>query len=175
MYGVLSTPAGYGPVGTQQRTMGERTSARGHAVTLQLRMNGSGMSSLSFPTRGMLIDRLAGAPGFEPGITGPKPDALPLGHAPTLQPRRPGATAPCILYRRLMGRGNRHRPRHAADFLSSWRCRCNLVPGGLDPASGASPQQTFQRQSGLEIPLNNNILRVFLMNEISPIEGAATA
>src|SRR5262245_14664636 len=25
---------------------------------------------------------LAGAPGFEPGITGPKPVALPLGHAP---------------------------------------------------------------------------------------------
>ena len=26
--------------------------------------------------------RVAGAPGFEPGITGPKPVALPLGHAP---------------------------------------------------------------------------------------------
>ncbi len=26
---------------------------------------------------------VAGAPGFEPGITGPKPVALPLGHAPT--------------------------------------------------------------------------------------------
>ena len=25
---------------------------------------------------------MAGAPGFEPGITGPKPDALPLGYAP---------------------------------------------------------------------------------------------
>ena len=25
---------------------------------------------------------LAGAPGFEPGITGPKPVALPLGYAP---------------------------------------------------------------------------------------------
>src|SRR5262249_40438599 len=25
---------------------------------------------------------MAGAPGFEPGITGPKPVALPLGHAP---------------------------------------------------------------------------------------------
>src|SRR6476620_2781315 len=25
---------------------------------------------------------VAGAPGFEPGITGPKPVALPLGHAP---------------------------------------------------------------------------------------------
>src|SRR3954465_8035601 len=28
----------------------------------------------------MLID--AGAPGFEPGIAGPKPAALPLGYAP---------------------------------------------------------------------------------------------
>lgn len=27
---------------------------------------------------------VAGAPGFEPGITIPKTDALPLGHAPTL-------------------------------------------------------------------------------------------
>src|SRR4029077_16798448 len=31
----------------------------------------------------------AGAPGFEPGITGPKPVALPLGHAPI--PARRGA------------------------------------------------------------------------------------
>src|SRR5207237_6433089 len=28
-------------------------------------------------------ERMAGAPGFEPGITGPKPVALPLGHAPS--------------------------------------------------------------------------------------------
>src|SRR5581483_4279987 len=27
-------------------------------------------------------EKMAGAPGFEPGITGPKPVALPLGHAP---------------------------------------------------------------------------------------------
>ena len=27
-------------------------------------------------------DENAGAPGFEPGITGPKPVALPLGYAP---------------------------------------------------------------------------------------------
>ena len=32
----------------------------------------------------MAVDReVAGAPGFEPGITGPKPVALPLGHAPS--------------------------------------------------------------------------------------------
>ena len=31
---------------------------------------------------GMGQVKMAGAPGFEPGITGPKPVALPLGHAP---------------------------------------------------------------------------------------------
>ena len=43
------------------------------------------------------VGTLAGAPGFEPGITGPKPVALPLGHAPvnrdaecTRTPGRPG-------------------------------------------------------------------------------------
>ena len=29
-----------------------------------------------------IVGTLAGAPGFEPGITGPKPVALPLGYAP---------------------------------------------------------------------------------------------
>jgi hypothetical protein len=29
-----------------------------------------------------IVGKVAGAPGFEPGITGPKPVALPLGHAP---------------------------------------------------------------------------------------------
>ena len=28
---------------------------------------------------------MAGAPGFEPGIAGPKPAALPLGYAPGIQ------------------------------------------------------------------------------------------
>lgn len=26
---------------------------------------------------------MAGPPGFEPGVTGPKPDALPFGYGPT--------------------------------------------------------------------------------------------
>ncbi len=46
------------------------------------------------------VDTLAGAPGFEPGITGPKPVALPLGHAPvnrdaecTRTPGHPGREA----------------------------------------------------------------------------------
>ena len=34
------------------------------------------------PRRHRFCIELAGAPGFEPGITGPKPNALPLGHAP---------------------------------------------------------------------------------------------
>src|SRR4029450_12236449 len=34
---------------------------------------------------------MAGAPGFEPGITGPKPVALPLGYAPKLERATDGA------------------------------------------------------------------------------------
>ncbi len=33
-------------------------------------------------SRDVLTDAMAGAPGFEPGIAGPKPAALPLGYAP---------------------------------------------------------------------------------------------
>jgi hypothetical protein len=35
---------------------------------------------------------MAGAPGFEPGITGPKPAALPLGYAPPASLIRKSAT-----------------------------------------------------------------------------------
>src|ERR1041384_6992669 len=31
---------------------------------------------------GVVMEEMAGAPGFEPGIAGPKPAALPLGYAP---------------------------------------------------------------------------------------------
>src|SRR5437764_7545998 len=34
---------------------------------------------------------MAGAPGFEPGIAGPKPAALPLGYAPSIAPGSIGA------------------------------------------------------------------------------------
>ena len=40
-------------------------------------------------------DWLAGAPGFEPGITGPKPVALPLGHAPIASEICPASHAFC--------------------------------------------------------------------------------
>ena len=49
---------------------------------------------------------MAGAPGFEPGITGPKPVALPLGHAPSSgtaessRPVRPTAQVAPRAYRR---------------------------------------------------------------------------
>ncbi len=57
-------------------------------------------------------DWLAGAPGFEPGITGPKPVALPLGHAPPRHPgRRSGAASyigsDCRRQRRPPGPGGR--------------------------------------------------------------------
>ena len=37
--------------------------------------------------------RMAGAPGFEPGIAGPKPAALPLGYAPQCGEYKPGLLA----------------------------------------------------------------------------------
>ena len=30
------------------------------------------------------LSKMAGVPGIEPGIAGSKPDALPLGHTPTM-------------------------------------------------------------------------------------------
>ena len=42
------------------------------------------------------LKRLAGAPGFEPGITGPKPDALPLGYAPLGERQPPHAKPPTL-------------------------------------------------------------------------------
>src|SRR5947209_3869330 len=37
----------------------------------------------------------AGAPGFEPGIAGPKPAALPLGYAPSLVDSRDASPPLC--------------------------------------------------------------------------------
>ena len=39
-------------------------------------------TAASFERESDMVGTLAGAPGFEPGITGPKPVALPLGYAP---------------------------------------------------------------------------------------------
>ena len=39
-------------------------------------------TAASFERGSGIVGTLAGAPGFEPGITGPKPVALPLGYAP---------------------------------------------------------------------------------------------
>jgi hypothetical protein len=39
-------------------------------------------TAASFERGWDIVGTLAGAPGFEPGITGPKPVALPLGYAP---------------------------------------------------------------------------------------------
>src|SRR5215203_2694776 len=47
------------------------------------------------PSRHQDASVLAGAPGFEPGITGPKPVALPLGYAP-----KSGKVATREFYRR---------------------------------------------------------------------------
>ena len=52
---------------------------------------------------------LAGAPGFEPGITGPKPVALPLGHAPRPE-RQETEKRPPAQARRRRGPPRRERP-----------------------------------------------------------------
>src|SRR5205085_11208950 len=41
------------------------------------------MRAAGWTCRCWVVGAGAGAPGFEPGITGPKPVALPLGHAPS--------------------------------------------------------------------------------------------
>src|SRR5436190_13925983 len=60
--------------------------------------------------------RKAGAPGFEPGIAGPKPAALPLGYAPprlwfTQTRSYPGRTGKA---RALSGSASQATPRHLA-------------------------------------------------------------
>ena len=57
------------------------------------------------------VGTLAGAPGFEPGITGPKPVALPLGHAPVNRDaectRRPGRAGRSAAVEQEHGQCNR--------------------------------------------------------------------
>ena len=48
------------------------------------RQGGSGMPRSSRPGMGRSEAKLAGAPGFEPGMAVPKTAALPLGYAPTV-------------------------------------------------------------------------------------------
>src|SRR5262249_1288453 len=48
--------------------------------------------------RGVRI--LAGAPGFEPGIAGPKPAALPLGYAPIIRLSEYRSRSPIVRPRR---------------------------------------------------------------------------
>src|SRR5436305_2719827 len=47
------------------------------------------MRAAGWTCRCWVVGAGAGAPGFEPGITGPKPVALPLGHAPPGAPAGP--------------------------------------------------------------------------------------
>src|SRR2546421_623919 len=54
----------------------------------------------------------AGAPGFEPGIAGPKPAALPLGYAPSL-----GRVSPIVEVIRLLS--GRRPQRQAAPALTA--------------------------------------------------------
>src|SRR5215210_1272608 len=92
---------------------------------------------------------MAGAPGFEPGIAGPKPAALPLGYAP---PKRLGAQDRVQHGRAGKARSasNRRRERRLSTWLrpteTSWSPRSGGTrpsgqsPIGLQPASRATPQ-----------------------------------
>ncbi len=82
-------------------------------------------------------DWMAGAPGFEPGITGPKPVALPLGYAPTT-----GGKAPCSAERlmRFTGRGVQETDGGGTILLD--RGRLTFL----------TPEAIAQRYGGLSLP-----------------------
>ncbi len=74
---------------------------------------------------------MAGAPGFEPGITGPKPVALPLGHAPltlelTLETRCGTNTLPAVAEERPERHDHDHSEQH--DRKRRHECSCRDSP-----------------------------------------------
>src|SRR5215216_5954889 len=100
-----------------------------------------------------LIARGAGAPGFEPGIAGPKPAALPLGYAPRIVGYRPlkSATTRFASVRRPNGKAGGPRwsasqatPQHLAtpqgssDIDLSSLPRLGSLPSGGPPAEPVS-------------------------------------
>src|SRR5829696_5598116 len=90
---------------------------------------------------GSLIARGAGAPGFEPGIAGPKPAALPLGYAPQIVGYRPRkfATARLASVRRRAGKPSRLDGRRRKRRLSTW-LRPKVGSGSLAPPGNEHDQ-----------------------------------
>src|SRR6478752_5550213 len=76
------------------------------------------------------VGTLAGAPGFEPGITGPKPVALPLGHAPV------NRDAECT---RRLGRAGRSAPVEQQDG------QCNRRQNGNEDDREDADEQESER------------------------------
>ena len=78
--------------------------------------------------------RMAGAPGFEPGMTGPKPVALPLGYAP-IRPARRGCSAP----------GGAPQPFRARPTRRAGRCasaRARPIRGRPRPSRARAPRSS---------------------------------
>ena len=83
---------------------------------------------------------LAGAPGFEPGITGPKPVALPLGHAPSKRDAecsRPGC---------------RQSPPAYASGRATDRCEIHVASTSSDQARGDGARRVAGSRRGRRRP-----------------------
>ncbi len=91
---------------------------------------------------------LAGAPGFEPGITGPKPVALPLGHAPT-DPEQSGSEPA--------------------------RCGAHINRGRADPATAAIQQDELLRLQNAIADLPEHLRHVLVLREYGELEYEAIA
>src|SRR5512133_353285 len=93
---------------------------------------------------------MAGAPGFEPGIAGPKPAALPLGYAPLRSSRGTAATdqpaaiqtaAPAKPAQPLWGIASDAAALGHAPPRSSTRTAATDQPAPIQTAAPAKPPQ----------------------------------
>src|SRR5487761_993952 len=80
---IRATPASRAAAITQSTMRRPRSGCRCFGVALFMRVPRPPASTTAARSSAMCQLKMAGAPGFEPGITGPKPVALPLGHAPS--------------------------------------------------------------------------------------------
>jgi hypothetical protein len=81
---------------------------------------------------------VAGAPGFEPGITGPKPVALPLGHAPIASEICPLRTLYAGADARALKYGERNLLPASCPGSNGIAFSCGLNPGRLYRSASAS-------------------------------------
>ena len=77
-----STPSARADSSTQSTIRRPRIGCRCFGTSERMRVPSPAAMTTAPRVLSPFDDTEAGAPGFEPGITGPKPVALPLGHAP---------------------------------------------------------------------------------------------